>query len=190
MSDYDSPWKEALDQYFERFIALFFTEMHLDIDWARGYRTLDKELQQVTPDAEQGRQIVDKLVQVWRVTGEEEWVLIHVEVQGQEESRFAERMLAYNCALVARYNMSVASVAVLADERAGWRPHGCRRELWNCRLDFSFPVVKLLDYAERTEELEQESVRPVRAGSSEGSGNDTRSAEAIYLEDATHAGPV
>ena len=33
MADYDSPWKEALDRYFEACLALFFPEAHADIDW-------------------------------------------------------------------------------------------------------------------------------------------------------------
>jgi hypothetical protein len=32
-SDYDSPWKEALEQYFEAFLALFFPDAHAVIDW-------------------------------------------------------------------------------------------------------------------------------------------------------------
>ena len=55
MDDFDSPWKEALDLYFEAFVALCFPAMHREIDWRRPYVTLDKELQKVTPDAEQGR---------------------------------------------------------------------------------------------------------------------------------------
>jgi 1,2-phenylacetyl-CoA epoxidase catalytic subunit len=46
MSDYDSPWKEALDEFFEPFLELLFPAAHADIDWTRGYESLDKELQQ------------------------------------------------------------------------------------------------------------------------------------------------
>jgi hypothetical protein len=42
-TDYDSPWKEALDRYFERCMAFFFPQAHADIDWTRGYEMLDKE---------------------------------------------------------------------------------------------------------------------------------------------------
>ncbi|NEO01472.1 MAG: hypothetical protein F6K50_40605, partial [Moorea sp. SIO3I7] len=38
----------------------------------------------------------DKLVKVWRTDGQETWVLIHVEVQSQYESVFAERIYVYN----------------------------------------------------------------------------------------------
>lgn len=129
--------------------------MHGEIDWSRGYETLDKELQQVTPDAEDGRRIVDKLINVCRTNGEEEWILIHIEVQGQEESQFALRMFVYNCRLVERYNRPVVSVAVLADENPRWLPQGFHRELWGCSTDFRFPTIKLLEYSQRSDELEQ-----------------------------------
>jgi hypothetical protein len=53
-ADYDSPWKEALDAYFEPFVALLFPQVHRQIDWARGYESLDKEFQQVVREAEIG----------------------------------------------------------------------------------------------------------------------------------------
>ena len=54
-ADYDSPWKEALDAYFEAFLALLFPGVHALIDWSRGYESLDKEFQQVVREAELGR---------------------------------------------------------------------------------------------------------------------------------------
>ena len=41
-ADYDSPWKEALDHYFEAFLRLLFPEVQRPIDWSRGYESLDK----------------------------------------------------------------------------------------------------------------------------------------------------
>ena len=52
--DFDSPWKEALEQALPDFLALFFPEAHSGIDWSRGYRFRDKELQQVVRDAAAG----------------------------------------------------------------------------------------------------------------------------------------
>ncbi len=65
MSDYDSPWKEALDVYFQPFLAFFFPQVHADIDWGRGYELLDKELQAIVRKAIVGRRTVDKLIKVW-----------------------------------------------------------------------------------------------------------------------------
>ena len=156
-TDYDSPWKEALDVYFEPFVALLFPAAHADIEWSRGSEPLDKELQKILPQAKIGRRTVDKLMKVWRRDGEEEWLLIHVEVQSQEEPDFALRMYIYNYRLFDRYSRKVVSLAVLADDRPGWRPNQFGYSLWGCTIDFRFPLVKLLDYAERVEELEQDT---------------------------------
>jgi hypothetical protein len=154
MNDYDSPWKEALDSYFPLFMAFFFPQASAEIDWSRGYEALDKGLQQVAREAEVGRRVVDKLVKVWRKDGSEEWVLIHIEVQSQEESDFPLRMFIYNYRLFDRYNRSVCSLAVLGDDRANWRPDHFGYDLWGCRVDFQFPIVKLLDYAPHLAALE------------------------------------
>ena len=37
MTDFDGPWKEVLELYFERFLAFFFPQAHADIDWGRGF---------------------------------------------------------------------------------------------------------------------------------------------------------
>jgi hypothetical protein len=36
MADFDSPWKEAIDFFFEPFLELFFPHSHAEIDWTRG----------------------------------------------------------------------------------------------------------------------------------------------------------
>ena len=154
--DYDSPWKEILEAYFEAFLAFFFPEAHADIDWTREPEFLDKELQQVTREAELGRRYVDKLVRVWRLDGEESWVLVHVEVQGQYDARFAERMYVYNYRLFDRYRRKVASLAVIADDdRPRWRPSAFGYTLWGCEVSLRFPAVKLLDFKKRAAELER-----------------------------------
>src|SRR6059058_4290008 len=94
-ADYDSPWKEALDTYFEAFLALLFPAVHAQIDWSRGYESLDKEFQQVVREAELGRRFVDKLVKVWTKDGVERWVLIDVEVQTARDAEFPQRMYVY-----------------------------------------------------------------------------------------------
>jgi hypothetical protein len=42
-SDYDSPGKEALDAYYEPFLALLFPQVHRHLDRSRGCESRDKE---------------------------------------------------------------------------------------------------------------------------------------------------
>ncbi|HLP87274.1 MAG TPA: transposase [Nostocaceae cyanobacterium] len=153
-TDYDSPWKEIIEAYFPRFLKFFFPLAYSEIDWTKPYEFLDKELQQLDPDAEIGRRFVDKVVKVWLLNGEEAWVLVHVEVQGQYDSNFPVRMYIYNYRLFDRHQKRVISLAVLADEQENWRPSSYNYELGGCRVSLEFPIAKLLDYEQEWESLE------------------------------------
>ena len=155
MSDYDSPWKEALEVYFEPFLEFFFPDIHADIDWGRRYEFLDKELQRIVREGEVGRRVVDKLAKVGRASGQKPWILMHVEVQTFKEADFARRMYVYHTRLFHRYNSEVASLAVLGDDDPHWRPYRYVHRLWGVSTEFTFPVAKLLDYAPQAEALEQ-----------------------------------
>lgn len=115
---------------------------------------LDKELQQITPDAESGRRYADKLIKVYAKDGNETWVLIHVEVQGETEQDFAKRMFTYQYRLRDRYNMDVVSLAVLADTRREFRPTYFHYARWGCELTFAFPTAKLIDWEGHWSQLE------------------------------------
>ena len=121
-TDHDSPWKDALESYFEEFVQLLFPAIHEEVDWSRGYSPMDKELQQITADASSGRRHADKLIKVYSRAGGETWVLVHVEVQGEPEDGFAQRMYTYQYRLRDRYGVDVVSLAVLADTTPGFRP--------------------------------------------------------------------
>src|SRR5262249_5202591 len=115
-SDLDSPWKEALEHFLGPFLAFFYPVIHDEIDWRRGYESLDKELQQITRDGGTGRRLADKLFKVWREDGSEAWLLIHIEVQGEPERAFPERMFVYSYRIYDRYRRPVVSLAVLCDD--------------------------------------------------------------------------
>jgi hypothetical protein len=151
---YDTPWKDVVEVYFEDFLLFFFPAIHADIDWSKGHEFLDKELSQIMRDAELGTRFADKLVKVWKRSGEETWVMLHLEIQSQEDGTFSERMFLYYYRLRDKYNREVVSLAVLGDDRSAWRPQTFERSLWGCEVLFRFPIIKLLDYESRWAELE------------------------------------
>ncbi len=151
--DYDSPWKEAVESYFPEFIEFYFPEASRQIDWARGYQFLDPERRAVVQDAERGKRCVDQLAKVALLDGSERWVYVHLEVQGSAQAEFAERMFVYNYRLYDRYRQPVASLAVLADTTANWRPNHFGFAVLGCEHELRFPAVKLLDYATHQDQL-------------------------------------
>jgi hypothetical protein len=153
--DYDSPWKDILGIYFKEFMEFFFPEIAKKIDWSKGYTLLDKELRQITREAEQGKRLADRLVKVWKKDGGEVWVLAHAEIQAGREKDFPHRVWVYHYRIHDQHNCPVLSLAVLADRSPSWRPSEYSHELWGCRNEFHFPVVKILDYKDKWAELEK-----------------------------------
>ncbi len=125
------------------------------MDWSRGYQALDKEFQQIVRRARVGKQVADMLFRVWLKDGAECWLLVHVEVQGAYEKEFARRMFHYNVASFRLYNREVVSLAVLCDERPNWRPTTFGYGRWGSWTSLTFPIVKLLDFAQDREALER-----------------------------------
>lgn len=157
LSDYDSPWKEALDVYFESFLELCFPRIHADIDWSKGYISMDTDLREVTRDAEIGNRLADKLVKVWLHDGEEVFVLIHIEIQSQYQKDFPKRIYVYNHRLFDKNNIEVISLVVLGDDDPNWRPKRYGYSRWGFLSGTKYPMVKLLDFQPRWSELERSS---------------------------------
>jgi hypothetical protein len=155
-SDQDSPWKDILRQYFQDAIAFFFPQTAARIDWHRPHEFLDKEFQQIAPEAAIGKRYADQLVKVWLKRGQELWLLVHIEVQAKAEANFAERMLVYHLRIFDRFHSHATSLAILCDANAQWRPNRYHIGNPDTELTFRFGMVKLLDYRDRWTELERD----------------------------------
>jgi hypothetical protein len=81
-------------------------------------------------------------------------IILHIEVQSQQEAIFPKRMLVYNYRLDDRYNCPIVSLAILGDDSPHWRPNHYQSSQWGCSINFEFPMVKLLDYKDDWEALE------------------------------------
>ncbi len=88
----------------------------------------------------------DLLVKVWLLSGDELWVLIHVEVQGDRDPEFAERMYTCQHRAYDLHRKPVVGLAILADEEASWRVSEYRQEIFGSKVVYNFNTIKLLDY--------------------------------------------
>ena len=134
-------------------MAFYFPAACAQIDWDSGHEFKNIELRQVVRDAKLGKRFADELIRVTLVNGEERWIYIHIEVQGQHDAKFAQRMFTYNCRLYDRYACPIASMAVLADLNENWKPDRFGFEALGCTQEIRFPIVKLLELASSIENL-------------------------------------
>ncbi|MBF0421095.1 MAG: DUF4351 domain-containing protein [Magnetococcales bacterium] len=153
-TEYDSPWKEILKAYFKDFLEFFLAEAHDGINWQRNPEFLDKELDRITKEAKAINRRVDLLVKVWLINDDELWVLIHVEIQGNRDPEFAERMYTCQHRAYDLHRRPVVGLAILADEEPSWRVSEYRQVLWGSEVIYRFNTVKLLDFLGNLSELE------------------------------------
>jgi hypothetical protein len=153
-ANYDEPWKEAIGDYFDRFLHFFFPEVYNLINWLKPPISLDKELQKITADSDDSKRLVDKLFKVWLKDHQEVWILVHIEIQSQYDTDFNQRMFIYHYRTFDLYRKPVISLAILGDEKEKWRPSNYGYDLGGCQLKLDFPTIKLLDYQKKWSELE------------------------------------
>jgi Putative transposase, YhgA-like len=152
-ANYDDTWKYAISCDFESCLIFFYPDIHAQIDWTKTPVPLEKELAKITAAAKTDKRHADKLFKVWLLTGEEAWILIHIEVQSQYDNQFPLRMFIYNYRAFDLHKQPVISLAILGDESGSWRPTSYQYGMGKSQVTMEFNTVKLLDY--KWEELEQ-----------------------------------
>jgi len=150
----DEGWKIILEIFLSDFLDFFFPHISQDIERGR-YAFLDSELQSLSRRVGTGKRITDRLVKVFLRSGEETWLLIHIEIQGEAVQNFEERLFIYSYRIYDRYRRDVVTVAVLADDNRDYRPDSFEMGRWGCGHRFMFQSVKLQDYRDRIDELDK-----------------------------------
>jgi len=148
-SDFDEAWKELFETHLPQILACFFPRVAAAIDWARGFEFLNQELRDLVHDTNVRSFRVDVLVKVFRTDGEEQWLLLHIEIQSFRETDFEERIYHYNHGIHKAFGRQPVSLVILADLDEQWQPREYVHEELGCETRFRFLACKLLDELER-----------------------------------------
>ncbi|QNL48125.1 hypothetical protein H8S90_15065 [Olivibacter sp. SDN3] len=136
----DLLWKGILEEVFDDFLRFMHENADEVYDLNRGVTFLDKELEQLFPPEgeEFSPKVVDKLVQVYSRSGEEEWILVHVEVQGRYHKNFSERMFTYYYRILDKYNRPITAYAIFTDAGKVKRPSSYETEHQGTSIRYRF----------------------------------------------------
>ena len=145
MKRYDTLWKGILENITDDFLRFFFVEADELFDMDAGFQFLDKELEQLFPTEEtDDPKFVDKLVKVFTKSGKEEWILVHVEVQGYDDQDFARRMFTYFYRILDKYNRPVTAIAIFTDGNKNFHPDRFDYEYLGTKTTFLFNTYKII----------------------------------------------
>ena len=153
----DLLWKIILEQVFEDFILFFYPEAKEIFDFEKGVTFLDKELQQLFPPekTQANPNFVDKLVKVLTKEGDDQWVLVHIEIQGTPEKLFEKRMFRYYSRIFDKYDKQITAFAVFTDKDASFQPVKYENKFLGTTLFYQYNTLKVIDHS--IEELKKNS---------------------------------
>lgn len=144
----DQVWKSAIENYFEEFMQFFAPDISQNIDFSKGYVNLDKELAKITPKSEQRHRRCDELLKVTMKSGEEEYVLVHIEVQGYEDKEFAKRMYQYMYRIYDKYNKKIYPLAIYTHDIKSNQPDRYEEKFYGMELTYKFPTYRTMEQDE------------------------------------------
>jgi hypothetical protein len=143
----DALWKGLIEDLADDFLKFFFPNAEEIFDLNRKISFLDKELEQLFPNNQDefSPKYVDKLLKVYTKSGKEEWVLVHIEVQGSSDKTFARRMFTYFYRILDKYNKPITALAILTDKRKSFRPSFFKIDFLDTSVLYKFKVYKVLE---------------------------------------------
>jgi hypothetical protein len=146
----DILWKVVLEEVFDDLLRFLYPDADRVYNLERGFEFLDKELAELHPEPEKGSdtRFVDKLVKVFHRDGEEEWVMLHVEIQGDTTKRaeFAARMFRYFYRIFDRFRRPVSAVVIYTGRNGRKMPDRFEYVYRSTNLMYKFHSVSILDF--------------------------------------------
>ncbi len=144
----DILWKGMLEEVFDDLLRFLFPGADELYDMQKGFEFLDKELSEMFPEPEKksDTRYVDKLVKVFRRDGGESWLLLHIEVQGYKDPRFAKRMFTYYYRILDRYNHPVVAIAIFTGQDSRNMPDRYEVQDQGTELMYKFNTLCITDY--------------------------------------------
>jgi predicted transposase/invertase (TIGR01784 family) len=149
MKQDDLLWKGIIEDMPKHCLLFFFQEADKFLDFSKGFEFLDKELEELFPvDNPNHPRFVDKLIKAFTHDGREEWILIHIEVQGYPDDDFGKRMFTYFYRLLDRYNKPVTALAIFTDDNPNYNPKSFVYEFMGTAAGYRYNTYKVIDQDE------------------------------------------
>jgi len=151
--DYDGLWKRIIDDLFKEFMQFFAPDLHDEIDFTKTPFPLKQEYYRRIIKTPKGKNIVDKIMQVSLKSGEEKWILIHIEVQAKANEEFSKRMFRYFYRIYDYFDRDIYAIALVTDKQKTPAPDQFNYSFYGTRIDYTYNCYRFQDHT--VDKLEQ-----------------------------------
>ena len=123
------------------------------IDFNRNFEFLEQELEKIIKKSKKHRKYTDKLVKVYLKDGKEQWILIHIELQGYHDEDFGERMFTMFYRIYDKFQRKITAFAIFTDGEEDYKPSNFDYDYFETKLHYEYFSYKILEQDE--EELKK-----------------------------------
>jgi hypothetical protein len=146
----DILWKVVLEEVFDDLLRFLYEDADLVYNMDQGFQFLDKELAELCPEPgkDSDTRFADKLVQVFHRDGEDEWILLHIEIQGETARReeYSARMFRYFYRILDKFQRPVSAVAIFTGRGGKKMPDRFEYTYRGTRVVYKYHAFSILDF--------------------------------------------
>ncbi|WP_144462999.1 hypothetical protein [Siminovitchia fortis] len=146
--DYDYLWKDVITELFEEFLLFFSPDLFELVDFTVPPEFLEQELQTILPESDSNQRVADKLVKLQLKNGSEQWVYVHIEVQGDHKKMFPKRMFQSFYRIMDLYDQKIYALALFTGERAKYNADQFRYEFLGTELTYNYNTYRIASQSE------------------------------------------
>ena len=152
--DFDGIWKDFALFFWRDILHDFIPALYDMADLEREAESLDKELHEIIEsDTEKenrksSKRYVDCLLKIYLRNGSEEWVLLHIEIQGRGGEMISLRMFRYHCLIFLRHKRHPAAIAILTAKRPKkeGEPGVYRADMFGTKIEYRYYTIRAYEY--------------------------------------------
>ena len=148
--DYDALWKDFIHEFWRDILERFMPDLYDKADLDHEAEFLEKELRDLLGDSEPSKNFVDELMKVFLKDGGEEWVLLHIEIQGKGGEDISRRMFRYYCLLFTHHDKHPTALAILTAKRPKreGEPGIYSAEVFGTIITYKYNVIKAYEFTD------------------------------------------
>lgn len=144
----DALWKSIVTEMLPDFIRFFIPDLYNIINFEIKFEFLEQELEKIIKKSKKHRKYTDKLVKVFLKDGKEQWILIHIELQGYHDKEFSERMFTMFYRIYDSFQKKIAALAIFTDGEKGYKPSSFDYNYFHTKLHYEYFAYKILEQKE------------------------------------------
>lgn len=138
--------KEIFNQNISDFLRFVYSDCEEIFDLKRGISLLDKELMSIIPIRERKKDtpVSDLLIQVFLKNGQHRWILIHTELESENQKDLAFDLFQYYTRILGRFRVHAETVVIFA----GSKDQAYLDEYRNDYIHYRFKTFHVFDHSQ------------------------------------------